>query len=81
MYQVGLPSSCCYAADFSASHSDKCGDDSLNLPAGGNRLSSANQSSYTYRISLQASHISLANCGSYRLFCPSMVKTGANFQT
>eukprot|EP00965_Chrysotila_dentata_P058091 1925854-Pleurochrysis_carterae.AAC.1 len=36
--------------------SDKCGDDSLYLSGDGVRLSSANQSRYTYRNSLQASH-------------------------
>eukprot|EP00965_Chrysotila_dentata_P063366 2100177-Pleurochrysis_carterae.AAC.1 len=57
--------------------SDKCGDDSLYLPAGGGRLSSANQSKYTYRISLQASHI-FGKMWELSLILP-MLKTGANF--
>eukprot|EP00965_Chrysotila_dentata_P017570 583746-Pleurochrysis_carterae.AAC.1 len=57
--------------------SDKCGDDSLYLPGGGGRISSANQSRYTYRISLQASHI-FGKMWELALILP-MLKTGANF--
>eukprot|EP00965_Chrysotila_dentata_P098801 3266985-Pleurochrysis_carterae.AAC.1 len=57
--------------------SDKCGDDSLYLPCGGGRLSSANQSRYTYRVSLQDSHI-FGKLWELTLILP-MLKTGANF--
>eukprot|EP00965_Chrysotila_dentata_P246002 6206904-Pleurochrysis_carterae.AAC.1 len=57
--------------------SDKCGDDSLFLPGGAGRLSSDNQSKYTYRISLQASHV-FGKLWELSLILP-MLKTGANF--
>eukprot|EP00965_Chrysotila_dentata_P063974 2119546-Pleurochrysis_carterae.AAC.1 len=57
--------------------SDKCGDDSLYTPGGGGRLSGENQSKYTYRISLQASHI-FGKLWELSIILP-MVITGADF--
>eukprot|EP00965_Chrysotila_dentata_P232992 6199312-Pleurochrysis_carterae.AAC.1 len=57
--------------------SDKCGDDSLYTPGGGGRPSSDNQSKFTYRLSLQASHI-FGKLWELAVILP-MVITGADF--
>eukprot|EP00965_Chrysotila_dentata_P093245 3080248-Pleurochrysis_carterae.AAC.1 len=66
-----------FMISYTCVKSDKCGDDSLYLPAGGGRPSSANQSRYTYRISLQTPH-TFGKLWELSLILP-MVKTGANF--
>eukprot|EP00965_Chrysotila_dentata_P062755 2079113-Pleurochrysis_carterae.AAC.2 len=57
--------------------SDKCGDDSFYTPGGRGRLSGANQSKYTHRISLQALHI-FGKAWELSFSLPMLI-TGADF--